>query len=397
MKAPVVYLEKDRERSLLHRHPWVFSGAVASVEGDPEPGDVVSVVGADRTFLGWGYYNKRSNIRARILDWREECTIDESWWRERVAAAVARRSALAADDDTNAYRLIHAETDMLPGLIVDRYADYVVVQFLTAGVERVRDPIIDALNEQLKPTAIYDRSDADTRKREGLRPATGILSGRAPEGPVEITENGLRFLVDFTTGQKTGFYLDQRENRVAVARYTEERSVLDAFSYTGAFSVHAGRAGAGALTLVESSQTAIELARRNIELNQVGGNDPEIVKGDVFDVLRSYRDEGRRFQAIVLDPPKFARTKTQAKKAMRGYKDINMLAMKILEPGGILATFSCSGGVTVEAFTLAVSWAGLDAGREVQILRRLGQPEDHPVLATFPESEYLKGLICRVL
>jgi 23S rRNA (cytosine1962-C5)-methyltransferase len=394
---PVVILEKGREKSLRNRHPWVFSGAVAAVEGGPGPGEIVAVVDAGRTFWGWGYYNERSNIRVRILEWREECVVNESWWRERIATAIGRRSTLAADPNTNAYRLIHAETDMLPGLIVDRYADYLVVQFLTAGVERVRDLVIDALQEQPAPSAVYDRSDSDTRKREGLQPSTGLSSGRAPDGPAEIIENGLRFLVDFTTGQKTGFYLDQRENRVATAEHVSDKSVLDAFSYTGAFSAYARRAGAKSLTLVESSNTAIELARRNLELNEVGESNPEIIRGDVFDVLRAYRDEGRRFDAVILDPPKFARTKIQARKAMRGYKDINMLAMKILEPGGILATFSCSGGVNVEAFTMAVSWAGLDAGREVQILRRMGQPQDHPVLATCPESEYLKGLICRVL
>lgn len=400
----IVRLKKKRERSLLHRHPWVFSGAVESVDGEPAAGEVVTVVGADGAFLGRGYYNGRSNMRVRILEWREDVEVDASWWNERIASAIARRgdtgllvNAPEASATTNAYRLVHAEADLLPGLIVDRYADFVVVQFLTAGTERVRDVVVDALNEQLSPSGILDRSDADTRKKEGLQPATGLISGRSPDGPVEMLENGFRFLVDFSTGQKTGFYLDQRDNRTAVSRYAAGRRVLDAFSYTGAFSVYAAKAGAAGVTLVESSGTAIELARQNLELNGVDDTQVEMQQADVFEALRKYRDAGARFDMVILDPPKFARTKVQAEKAMRGYKDINLLAMKLLTPGGILASFSCSGGVDIEAFTLAVSWAGLDADRDVQVLQRLGQPADHPVLASFPESEYLKGLICRIV
>ncbi len=394
---PVVRLKKNRERTMLHRHPWVFSGAVQSVEGDPAAGDVVTVVDSAGIFLARGYYNGRSSIRVRVLEWGEDRAIDESWWRERITAAVERRASLAAAEQTDAYRLVHAEADFLPGLVVDRYGDYVVVQFLTAGVERVRDIIIDALSDVLNPAAVFDRSDDKTREKEGLKPSTGVLKGTPPEGPLNIVENGLRFLVDFNTGQKTGFYLDQRDNRRVVAGYAAGRRVLDAFSYTGAFSVYAGSAGAAALTLVESSVTAVELAGKNLELNRVPTDNVEIIRGDVFERLRAFRDEGRRFDLVILDPPKFARTKTQAEQALRGYKDINLSAMKILEPGGLLATFSCSGGVDAEAFGMAVSWAGLDAGRDVQILKKLGQPEDHPILATFAESEYLKGLVCRVL
>lgn len=400
----VVRLKQNRERSLLHRHPWVFSGAVESVDGEPTAGEVVTVVGADGTFLGRGYYNGRSNMRVRILEWREDVEVDACWWKERIASAIARRgdpalllNAPEASATTNAYRLVHAEADLLPGLIVDRYADFVVVQFLTAGTERVRDVVVNALDEQLSPSGILDRSDADTRKKEGLQPATGLISGRSPDGPVEVLENGFRFLVDFSTGQKTGFYLDQRDNRTAVSRYAAGRRVLDAFSYTGAFSVYAAKAGAAGVTLVESSGTAIELARQNLKLNGVDDTQVEMQQADVFEALRKYRDAGARFDMVILDPPKFARTKVQAEKAMRGYKDINLLAMKLLTPGGILASFSCSGGVDIEAFTLAVSWAGLDADRDVQVLQRLGQPADHPVLASFPESEYLKGLICRIV
>jgi 23S rRNA (cytosine1962-C5)-methyltransferase len=392
----IITLKKGREKSLANRHPWLFSGAVGSVTGTPSPGEVVDVVDAAGRWLARGYYNEASNIRVRVLEWKEGVEVNDSWWRDKIAAAVDRRAALAADERTNAYRLVNAEADMLPGLIADRYGDYVVVQMLTVGVERVRESVIGALNDVMKPTAIFDRSDADTRKREKLQPSTGLISGEAPGGPVEIVENGMNFLVDFTTGQKTGFYLDQRDNRAQLAAWTHRRDVLDAFSYSGAFSVYAGRAGAKSLTLIESSRTALELAEKNLERNAIEA-DTELVKGDVFEVLRAWRDEGRRYGVVVLDPPKFARTRAQAEQALRGYKDINMLAMKLLEPGGILATFSCSGGVDAQQFTMAVAWAGLDAGRDVQILHRLGQPQDHPVLASVPESEYLKGLICRAV
>ncbi len=394
----VIKLKKGRQKSLLNRHAWVFSGAVAAHTGDPEPGEIVDVVDSDERWLARGYYNAESNICVRVLEWAPDVEIDESWWHGRIAAAVDRRSSLEASEGTNAYRLVHAEADMLPGLVVDRYGDYVVVQFLTVGVERVRSQVVDTLIGLLNPAAIFDRSDADTRKREKLKPSTGLIAGKPPAHgwPVEITENGHRFLVDFSTGQKTGFYLDQRDNRNLAAQWAGGRDVLDAFSYTGAFSVYALSAGARSLTLVESSKTAIELARRNLELGGVNA-DADFVQGDVFEVLRLLRDQSRRFGMVILDPPKFARTRAQSDQALRGYKDINLLAMKLLEPGGTLVTFSCSGGVDVQQFTKAVSWAGLDAGREVQFVRRLGQPDDHPVLASVLETEYLKGLICRVL
>jgi 23S rRNA (cytosine1962-C5)-methyltransferase len=391
-----VRLKKRREKSLLNRHPWVFSGAVDSVTGSPEPGDIVNVFDADDSWLACGYYNGNSNIRVRVLEWEEGKTIDESWWRDRIAAAVDRRSLLMAGADTSAYRLVFSEADGLPGLIVDRYGDHVAVQLLTAGVERQRVLITGILEDVLKPAAIFDRSDDETRRKEKLKPSTGAISGTPPDGPIEILENGHAFYVDFFSAQKTGFYLDQRDNRRLVAAHAGGLDVLDAFSYTGAFSVYAGRAGAKSLTLVESSKTAIDIAGRNVQRNAVHAP-CEYIQGDVFDVLRSQLEAGRRYGLVILDPPRFARTPTQADQALRGYKDINMLAMKLLAPDGVLATFSCSGGVDVAQFTRAVAWAALDAGRQVQVTRRLGHPQDHPVLLSVPESEYLKGLICRVL
>jgi 23S rRNA (cytosine1962-C5)-methyltransferase len=283
----------------------------------------------------------------------------------------------------------------MPGLIVDRYNDVLVVQFLTAGVERARTEIIDALKAVLSPAAIFEKSDTASRNREGLGASTGWMLGDAtPE--VEFVENGLSFAANLVSGQKTGFYLDQRNNRVAAAKYAKDRDVLDAFSYTGAFAVSMGRAGAKSLTLADSSAPSLDLARKNLERNGIDPGAVEIAQEDVSGLLRLYRHEGRRFDMVVLDPPKFASNRHQLDKAKRAYKDVNMISMGLLNPGGILVTFSCSGAVSSDDFTIAVSWAGIDAHREVQVLERLSQPPDHPVLASFPESEYLKGLICRV-
>jgi 23S rRNA (cytosine1962-C5)-methyltransferase len=330
----------------------------------------------------------------RILAW-EECRIDDDFWRARIHAAIRRRDSLAADGHTDAFRLVHAEADFVPGLIADRYADVVVVQLLTAGVERARDAILDAIEEAAAPRGIFERSDTASRAREGLPAAIGVVRGEAPR-TIEILENGLAFLVNLETGQKTGFYLDQRENRARVASYARGRDVLDAFCHTGAFASYAARAGARALTLVDTSAGSLATARWNVEKNGRADCGCEFVQADVFEHLRDLQRAGRRFDLVVLDPPKFATNRHQVDSALRAYKDINRLAMEILSRDGILATFSCSQAVDAASFTMAVSWAGIDAGRDVQILERLGQGPDHPVLASFPESEYLKGLVCRI-
>jgi 23S rRNA (cytosine1962-C5)-methyltransferase len=392
-----VRLQSGRDRSARRRHPWVFSGAVDSVSGSPEAGDVVDVLDAGGEFLGRGYYNQHSRIRVRMLTW-ERGEIGDDLWRGRVVAAIRRRDAIAGGGEgrvTNAFRLVHAEADLLPGLIVDLYHDVAVVQFLTAGVERARDVIVDAIGSALTPRCIFDRSDSGSRAKEGLKASVGVIRGDAP-GPVEILENGLRFLVNVETGQKTGFYLDQRENRALVAEHARAREVLDAFCHTGAFSAYAARAGARSVWLADSSSSSLQTARSNLELNAGADCPREFVHADVFEHLRALREAGRRFGMVVLDPPRFASNRHQLETALRAYKDINLLAMELLEPDGILATFSCSQVVDAASFTMAVSWAGMDARRDVQILRRLGQASDHPVLASFPESEYLKGLLCRV-
>jgi 23S rRNA (cytosine1962-C5)-methyltransferase len=388
-----VRLKAGRDKSVRHRHPWVYSGAIENVVGLSAAGDIVDVLDSRGALLGRGYCNEASRITVRMLAW-DDALIDDAFWSARVHAAVRRRDAILAGELTNGCRLVHAEADFLPGLIVDRYGDVVVVQFLTAGTERVRGVIVDALVEAARPSGVYERSDSASRVREGLPASTGVRYGSVPSA-VELLENGLRFEVNVQTGQKTGFYLDQRDNRAAVAELAAGRAVLDAFCHTGAFGVYAARAGARAVMFLDSSAASIALARANAERNPHAGCEMEFADADVFEALRAFRDAGRRFDLVVLDPPRFATNRHQLDAALRAYKDVNRVALEVLAPGGVLATFSCSQAVDAPAFTTAVAWAALDAGRELQIVRRLGQGADHPVLASFPESEYLKGILCR--
>ena len=391
-----VLLRRGREKPVLNRHPWIFSGAIKRIEGEVTDGEVVVVVDYRGRFLAWGYLNRRSQITVRLLTWDEDEVIGEDFWRRRLERAFASRQALADDPSTDAYRLVNAESDLLPGLVLDRYGDYLVVQFLTLGIERWKAELVSLLADLLKPRGIYERSDVEVRKKEGLAPVSDLLHGEEPPDLVEVTENGHRFLVDVKAGHKTGFYLDQRENRQKLARYCRDREVLNCFAYTGAFAVYAAAAGAGRITNVESSAEALELARRNVALNGFADRDDEYVEGDVFQVLREYRDQGRTFDLIILDPPKFAYSQDQVKSACRGYKDINLLAMQLIALGGILFTFSCSGLVSPDLFQKVLFGASVDAARDVQIIEKLSQASDHPILLSFPESEYLKGFVCRV-
>ncbi len=392
-----VYLKRKRARPVLQRHPWIFSGAVERVTGGPADGDLVDVRDAGGNWLARGTFNRRSQIRVRLLTWRQDEAIDGSFWRRRLAQAVAARRLLAADPATTTYRLVHAESDFLPGLIVDRYGEWLVVQFLTLGVERRRDALTAALLNVVDGVrGLYDRSDVDVRAQEGLPPRSGLLWGEEPPEPLVVLENGLRFAVDVRRGHKTGFYLDQRESRARLAPFCAGAEVLDAFSYAGGFGVYAAWGGAARVTLVDSSAAALDLARRNFALN--GLETPvEYVEGDVFSVLRGYRAQGRRFDLVVLDPPKFAHHRREVQRAARAYKDINLLAFQLLRPGGILFTFSCSGAISADLFQKIVFGAAVDAGREAQIIGRLSQGSDHPVALTFPEGAYLKGLICRAV
>jgi 23S rRNA (cytosine1962-C5)-methyltransferase len=387
-------LKPGREKSLLRRHPWVFSGAVAQVQGQPESGATLAIRAADGRFMGWGAYSPKSQIVARVWSWREEAPLGVGLLRERLSQALAMRARLVAEGQPA--RLVHAESDGLPGVIVDRYGDTIVLQLSSAGAEAWRDTLAGLLLELTGAQRVYERSDAEVLALEGMQPRAGPLRGEAPSDPLEIEEAGVKFLLSIATGHKTGFYLDQRENRALIRSLAGGATVLDCFCYTGGFALSALAGGAGHVTAVEASGEALALARRNAQLNTFAADRCEWVEADVFQMLRRLRDQGRRFDLIVLDPPKFAPTAALAERAARGYKDINLLAFKLLAPGGLLATFSCSGGISRDLFQKIVAGAALDACVDAQILRHLGAGLDHPVALSFPEGEYLKGLLCRI-
>jgi 23S rRNA (cytosine1962-C5)-methyltransferase len=392
-------LKPGREKSVLRGHPWIFSGSVASssaVKVVEFPGQTVRITDSNGKFLAWGAISPESKIRVRVWSLDESEVIGADYFLQRITAAVNHRKQLAQNKDVNAYRLVHGESDGLPGLIVDKYGQTLVVQFLTNGVEFWRETIIDQLGTITSCDQIFERSDADVRHLEGLTPQKGNLKGGEAGGPVEICEGKLRYWVDITHGQKTGFFIDQRENRAIVRELTSEKSVLDCFAYTGGFTIAAVKGGAKKVTALESSMGAIKLGRENLKLNQIPADFVEWLETDVFKELRKFRDRNRKYDLIILDPPKFAPTAAHAQKAARGYKDINLLAFKLLNPGGLLVTFSCSGGVSSELFQKIVAGAALDAGIEGKIIRRLGPGIDHPVALNFPEGEYLKGFIIQL-
>lgn len=409
-------LKSGRSKPVHNRHPWVFSGAIGRLDGQPAPGDLVTIVDHKGEPLAIAYYNAKSQIQARILSWDPSRPINEDFWRERLRRAIELREANLEIRHTNeaspphpfspaplasttAYRLINAEADGLPGLVVDRYGDYLVMQCLTLGVDRRKEMLARLLADELRPAGILERSDVDVRGKEGLKPVVQTLLGETPPSELTIHENGFEFLVDVHHGHKTGFYLDQRDNRAAAGRPSvmAGRDVLNVFAYTGAFGVYTAAAGANRIVQVDSSVPALETAERNMKLNRLERESDEYIAGDAFEVLRYFREEGRQFDAVILDPPKFAHSQGQIDRAARGYKDLNWLALRLLRPNGVLATFSCSGLVSAELFQKIVFGAAVDAGRDVQIIRSLGQSADHPVLLSFPESAYLKGLLCRVL
>jgi 23S rRNA (cytosine1962-C5)-methyltransferase len=389
----VIHLKPGREKSLRRHHPWIFSGAVERVAGKPVAGDTVELRSSSGATLARAAYSPASQIRARVWTFDPAEEVDAGFFRRRVMRALALREGLPAAKHGNALRLVHAESDGLPGLVVDRYADVLVAQFLAAGVERWREPILDALAELTGCEAIYERSDAETRKLEGMKPRAGFVRGNRDAARCPIVEYGLNFKVDVEQGQKTGFFLDQRENRQRVRALAAGREVLDAFSYTGGFAINALAGGASRIVAVESSAPSLEVAKENLAANPLDAAKVEFVHADAFTHLRALRDRGAQFDLAVLDPPKFAPTAAQAKNAARAYKDINLLAFKLLRPGGLLATFSCSGGVDAALFQSIVAGAGLDAGVEAKILERFGAAADHPVALEFPEGEYLKGLL----
>ncbi|UCF92815.1 MAG: class I SAM-dependent methyltransferase [Desulfobacterales bacterium] len=392
-----IILKNGREKSLARRHPWIFSGAVTKVEDLAGPGETVEIRSGDGTWLARGAYSPHSQIIARVWTFDPEEDISAAFFKTRLAQAIRARRGGPPGEPRTACRLVNAESDALPGLIVDRYGDYLVCQFLAAGVERWRADLVAQLAQLVPCAGIYERSDAGVRTKEGLPHRTGVLYGQPPPDLLEIQEGRSRFLVDVRHGHKTGFYLDQRENRMLVADWAEGAEVLNAFAYTGGFGLWALMGGAAQVVNVDSSVAALELLRRHVLLNGLDPSRVENLAGDAFQLLRRFRDSGRQFDLIILDPPKFAESRRQLARSGRGYKDINLLAFKLLRPGGLLFTFSCSGLVSMELFQKFVADAALDAGRTAQIVRRLGQPDDHPTALNFPEGTYLKGLVCRVI
>ncbi len=399
MNEQAVILKVNRDKPVRQYHPWIFSGAIQTLPTAAADGDIVDVHSAKGDWLARGYLNRKSQIQVRLLSWQAGETINEAFWQQRLQTAVAARQSFQASDATTAYRLINGESDYLPGLVVDRYADYLVMQVGTLGMEQHKTKLAQMLLKLTGCKGVLERSELALRRQEGLPAAAGLLAGSAPTGPIAINESGLHYLVDLEHSQKSGFYMDQRANRRRVAAYCRGGRVLDAFSYTGAFAIHALAAGAEHVVSVDSSIDALTLGEENLRLN---GFDPdqqsEQIAGDLFSILRDWRDEEiEPFDVIILDPPKFAQSQGNMDRALRGYKDINLLAMGLLKPGGILATFSCSGLVSADLFQKVVFGAAVDANRPVQILEWLRQGSDHPVALTFPEGDYLKGLICRVL
>ena len=406
MELKKVRLAAKRDYSLRKHHPWVFSGAVAEAPEDLAVGETVEVVSADGETLGYGSYSPASQIRVRMLSFDPKTVPDAKFVEGLVASAVGRRADFFGNAETNAMRLVNAENDGLPGVVADYYAGWVVCQFTSAGAEFWKKTIAAALLK-FAPfcQGVAERTDVDVRTKEGLSAANdgdrqqptafAVLAGAEPPELIEIAEGPCKFLVDVRKGHKTGFYLDQRDARKAVGALANGADVLNCFSYTGGFGLYARAAGAASVTQVDISGEALALAKKNETLTHFCGTTMEYVEADVFQYLRKCRDSGKTFDLIVLDPPKFAESKSQVMKAARGYKDINLLAMKLLKPNGTLATFSCSGAMTQDLFDKVVAEAAQDAKRDFQVIARTRQGADHPVALAFPEGLYLKGTILR--
>ena len=387
-------IKPGREKSLLRRHPWVFASAIQQPLTPPPPmGSTVDLMAPGGRFLARASFSPHSQIRARVWTFAPE-TVDADFFRKRIKAALEQRAMLLQENQGDSYRLIHGESDGLPGLIVDRYGEVLVLQSLTAGTEFWKDTLADILVEETGISNIYERSDADVRELEGLEATTGMLRGTLASFIFPITEHGLRFQVDIAEGHKTGFYLDQRANRHLVGALARDRDVLNCFCYTGGFSIHALAQGAQSVLSVDSSAGALALLEENIKLNNLPAEKHKSLEGDVFQLLRKFRDQALSFDLIILDPPKFAPTAAHAERATRAYKDINLLAFKLLRQGGVLVTYSCSGGVDAALFQKVVAAAALDAGVDASIVAHLAQGMDHPVSLHFPEGAYLKGLVC---
>ncbi|MCB1916741.1 MAG: class I SAM-dependent methyltransferase [Rhodocyclaceae bacterium] len=388
-------LKPGKERSLLRRHPWIFAGSVARTEGRLRPGDTVTVLDRDHRPLARAAWSPHSQIRARVWSFDPAAPVDHAFFKRAIAAAVRRRAGHPWLSGQQGMRLVHGESDGLPGVIIDRYGDVVVVQLTSAGADKWRDAIVDAVIQATGCANVYERSDSDLRALEGLQAMSGMLAGSLPQD-LSIEEYGVRMAVDVVQGHKTGFYLDQRENRALARTLAAGRRVLNCFCYTGGFSLQALAGGASEVLSIDSSAPALETARRNLALNPaLDATRAEWRNDDVFQAMRGLRADGRRFDMIILDPPKFAPSAAHAERAARAYKDINLQAFRLLEPGGVLMTYSCSGGIGIELFQKIVAGAAIDVGADARILHRLAAAPDHPVGLAVPEGEYLKGLVCQ--
>jgi len=398
----VIVIQNGREKPIINKHPWIFSGAIAKTRGNPTPGDIVTVESHSGQFLGRGYWNPKSQIQVRLLTWQNE-PIDAGWWERMIARAIGARQAARVGSPTSSApmldmrRLINAESDFLPGLIVDQYGEWLVIQALTLGIDQRKQEIVQILVSLLKPRGIYERSDVDVRGKEGLRAETGVLWGEEPPPLIWTNEIGLALAVDVRRGHKTGHYLDQAINRALFfdGIFKEEARILNLFSYTGSFGLFGAAAANSRSINVDSSFDSLELAEQIFIHNHVGEHG-EFIQADIFEFIRDQVEEGERYDVIICDPPKFAHNAGQVDKAARGYKDLNLHSFKLVQPGGYLMTFSCSGAITRDLFQKIVFGALADSGREAQIVRHLSAGDDHPVALTFPEGEYLKGLLLRV-
>ncbi|EGQ8088174.1 class I SAM-dependent methyltransferase [Vibrio vulnificus] len=396
--SAAIYLVKGREKSVVRRHPWIFSRGFDRVEGNPQLGETVDVFGHDGKWLAKAAYSPESQIRARVWSFEKQ-DINKAFFVKRIQDAQLLREDVIERDGLTGYRLIAAESDGMPGVTIDRYQNFFVCQLLSAGAEHQKQNIVDALIEVFPDCNVYERSDVSVRKKEGLQETTGVLHGEMPPKSVVIEENGVKISVDIVGGHKTGFYLDQRDSRQQAMKYVKDKEVLNCFSYTGGFGLYALKGGAKRVINADVSQPALDTAKFNSELNEfdISKKRAVFLNADVFKLLREYRDQGTKFDVVIMDPPKFAESKAQLNGACRGYKDINMLAMQILNPGGTLLTYSCSGLMDQVLFQKIIADAAVDAGRSVKFVERFEQAADHPTDTAYPEGFYLKGFACKVL
>lgn len=394
MAVTHIILKKGRDKSIRAKHPWIFSGAIQAIKGQPAPGETVEVYAENGDILGLGAWSPKSQIQVRM--WKiGKGEINRDFFKQRIESALQQRAAIGITRLNTAYRIINAESDGIPGMVIDQIGDWVIMQCLSTGAEFWKHDIADILMELTNCRGVYERSDVAIRQKEGLKETKGVLKGEEPPAHIDIVEEGRHYRVDVCNGHKTGFYLDQRDNRSLVGHYAKDKTILNCFSYTGGFAIAAGLAKAKHVTSIDASSHALEHAQQAYELNKLDSKQTKNICGDVFKLLREYDHAGKQFDMIILDPPKFAENRNQIKKAARGYKDINRLGFKLLKPGGLLFTFSCSGLIDAHLFQKIVSDAALDAGCDGQIIHKLSQASDHPIRLAFPEGFYLKGLVCQ--